>query len=517
MNRSDMVSRLDSNYQWDVIVIGGGATGLGTAIDSAARGYSTLLVEQHDFGKGTSSRSTKLVHGGVRYLKQGNVALVLEALRERGRLKKNAPHLVSDLPFIVPVYDFWEGPFYGIGLRVYDWMAGRLGLGNSENLSRAETLARLPTIESDGLRGGVVYYDAQFDDARLAINMAQTAAELGATLINYCRVVGLSKADSRIAGVQCQDEESGRTLEIAGSVVINATGVFSDSVRRMDDPDCQSIITPSQGVHVVLDRSFLPGDNAIMVPNTDDGRVLFAIPWHGMTVIGTTDTEVDYPSLEPQPFEDEIEFLLVHAGRYLTRDPERSDVKSVFAGLRPLVSTGESDTSAISREHTILIPESGLVTITGGKWTTYRVMAKDAVDQAAIAGGLPPSKSRTKKLKIHGWTDGTPTDYPLDTYGSDATRVLQLASDDPGLSEKLHPDLPYSKAQVVWAVREEMARTVEDVLSRRTRALLLDAKASVECSEQVARIMQAELDLPDTWVEEQVSTYTKVAANYMVR
>ncbi|NND71633.1 MAG: glycerol-3-phosphate dehydrogenase/oxidase [Rhodothermales bacterium] len=511
-----MMTRIEQDLEWDVIIVGGGATGLGTAIDSAARGYTTVLLEQDDFAKGTSSRSTKLVHGGVRYLKQGNVALVLEALRERGRLKKNAPHLVSDLPFIVPVYDWWEGPFYGIGLRVYDWMSGRLGLGDSENLSREETLARLPTIESDGLRGGVVYFDAQFDDARLALNMAQTAAGLGATVANYVRVIGMTKTNSVVRGVVCRDEETGRDIELRGKVVINATGVFSDSIRRMDDPDVRPVITPSQGVHIVLDQSFLPGNSAIMVPNTDDGRVLFAIPWHGTTVIGTTDTEVPFPSLEPKALEEEIDFLLTHAARYLTHDPIRSDVRSVFAGLRPLVSSGEDDTSAISREHTILISTSGLVTITGGKWTTYRVMAKDAVDQAAIAGGLEPTKSSTKKLKIHGWTDSPTDSYPLGVYGSDADGLNELISADPGLVEVIHPDLPYVKAQVVWAVREEMARTVEDVLSRRTRAILLYARASLECARSVAEIMQVELDQSEDWVDDQVATYSKIAAGYIL-
>lgn len=517
MNRDEMIARLDNETVWDVIIIGGGATGLGTAVDAAARGYSTLLLEQSDFAKGTSSRSTKLVHGGVRYLRQGNVGLVLEALRERGRLKKNAPHLVKDLPFIVPVYDWWEGPFYGVGLRMYDWMAGKLGLGDSENLSREETIKLLPTIETEGLRGGVVYYDAQFDDARLAINLAQTAVDLGATLLNYARVTGITKSDSRVDGVLAIDEESGDTLSIRGRVVINATGVFSDSIRLMDEPDASGIITPSQGVHIVLDRDFLPGDSAIMVPHTDDGRVLFAIPWHGSVVIGTTDTELPSPSLEPRPLREEVDFLVKHAAKYLTKDPTLDDIKSVFAGLRPLVSSGESDTASISREHTILISNSGLVTIAGGKWTTYRVMAKDVIDQAAAVGELKHIKCRTKKLSIHGATKTDRSGGPTSIYGSDADAVLSLAEGEPSLGDLVHPAFPYIKAQIVWAVRNEMARTLEDVLSRRLRALLLDAEASIECSRDVATLMAAELRRPESWIDEQVEAYRKLAEGYVAR
>ena len=431
-----MISRLDADTVWDIIVVGGGATGLGTAVDAAARGYNTLLLEQHDFAKGTSSRSTKLVHGGVRYLKQGNVALVLEALRERGRLKKNAPHLVKDLPFIVPVYDWWEGPFYGVGLRVYDWMSGKLGLGDSQNLSKRETIEKIPTIETEGLRGGVVYYDAQFDDARLAINLAQTAVDLGATLINYARVTSVTKSNSVIDGVFVIDEETEQEHKIKGRVVINATGVFTDSVRRMDDPDASTIITPSQGVHIVLDRDFLPGEAAIMVPHTDDGRVLFAIPWHGRTVVGTTDTEMPAPNVEPRPLKEEIDFLLEHTAKYLTKDPTLDDIKSTFAGLRPLVSSGDDDTASISREHTVLISSSGLVTISGGKWTTYRVMAKDVVDQAAAVGELPHIKCKTKKLPIHGATSRSDRKGPISIYGTDASALRQLVTDAPDLGEK---------------------------------------------------------------------------------
>ena len=391
MNRTDMLAALDSRDPWDVVVIGGGATGLGVAVDAADRGYRTVLLEQDDFAKGTSSRSTKLVHGGVRYLQQGNVSLVLEALRERGLLIRNAPHLVRNLGFVVPNYDWWEGPFYGIGLKVYDMLAGKLGLGPSRWLDRDETLEQLPTLEREGLRGGVIYHDAQFDDARLAIALAHTAARAGATLVNYARVTALVKANDLVAGVRVHDLETEREYEVRARVVVNATGVFTDDVLRMDAADTPPIIEPSQGIHLVLDRRYHPASNAIMVPRTDDGRVLFAVPWHGRVIVGTTDTEVERAELEPRPREDEVDFLLEHIARYLEHDPTRADVLSVFAGLRPLVRPGDArDTASISRDHTLITSKSGLVTITGGKWTTYRKMAQDTVDQAIIVGGLEP-------------------------------------------------------------------------------------------------------------------------------
>ncbi|HLT82815.1 MAG TPA: FAD-dependent oxidoreductase, partial [Phototrophicaceae bacterium] len=397
MNRDAMLAALDgADEPWDVLIVGGGATGLGCAIDAASRGYRTVLLEQADFAKGTSSRSTKLVHGGVRYLRQGNVALVLDALRERGRLLANAPHLVRDLPFVVPNYAWWEGPFYGIGLKVYDLLAGRSGFGRSRRLSREETLERIPTLEPDGLDGGVLYYDGQFDDARLAVNMAQTAAEQGAVVLNYVEVVGLVKEEGEVRGVEARDVETGAERVVRARVVVNATGVFTDAIRRMDDAEAPPMVTPSQGVHLVLDRDFLPGETAIMVPKTDDDRVLFAIPWYDRVVVGTTDTPVDGAVLEPRPLAEEVEFLLRHAARYLTRDPRPEDVQSVFAGLRPLVANPEAGSTAeLSRDHTLLISPAGLVTITGGKWTTYRHMAEDTIDRAALLAGLPERACET--------------------------------------------------------------------------------------------------------------------------
>jgi glycerol-3-phosphate dehydrogenase len=513
-----MVRALESHEgPWDFVIVGGGATGLGCAIDASSRGYSALLLEQHDFAKGTSSRSTKLVHGGVRYLKQGNVALVLEALKERGLLLKNAPHLVHDLPFVVPNYTWWEGPYYGIGLKMYDLLAGRSGFGRSKHLSKEETIERIPTIEPDGLDGGVIYYDGQFDDARLAINMAQTAAEQGGVLLNYVRVTGVLKKDEEVAGVRAVDEETGKEYEIGAKAVINATGAFTDAVRAMDDPSAKPMIIPSQGVHIVLDRSFLPGDTAIMVPKTDDGRILFAIPWHDRVLVGTTDTPVDGASLEPRPTEEEIEFLLVHTARYLTRDPGPEDILSTFAGIRPLVgvaSEGE-ETASVSRDHTLHIAPSGLITITGGKWTTYRKMAEDTIDQAALIADLEDRDCVTKSLRLHGYHENTEPFGALASYGSDAPELEALMRDDERYGEPLHPDHAVVAAQVVWAARHEAARTVEDVLARRTRMLLLDARASIAMAPRVARLLAEELGRDEAWQQGQVESYASLARGYL--
>jgi glycerol-3-phosphate dehydrogenase len=518
MNRESMLDAIASGEVFDVAVIGGGATGLGTAVEAASRGYRTVLLEQSDFAKGTSSRSTKLVHGGVRYLRQGNVSLVLEALRERGLLIRNAPHLVHHLAFIVPAYDWWEGPFYGVGLKLYDALAGKLGLGPSKILSREETLARIPTLEPGGLKGGVVYYDGQFDDARLAITLARTFAGLGGVIANYCGVVGLLKERGLVHGVLARDAESGKEIEVRARAVVNATGVFVDAVRKMDDAAVEPMVSPSQGVHIVLDKSFQPGDSAIMVPHTDDGRVLFAVPWHDRVVVGTTDTPVAKVSLEPRALEEEVDFLLKHAARYLTHDPQPSDVKSVFAGLRPLVrANGKSgDTAAISRDHSLTIAPSGLVTITGGKWTTYRKMGEDTVDAAIQVAGLPHKPSVTARLKLHAASRSKRPKRGWEVYGTDAPHLRDIAELEPALMELLHPALPYRAAEVAWAARNEMARTVEDVLSRRTRALLLDARASMEAAPAVAALLGKELGRDAAWEEAQVEEYRATARGYVL-
>jgi glycerol-3-phosphate dehydrogenase len=522
MQRATMVKAIrNREVPWDLAVIGGGATGMGVAVDAAARGLSVVLLEAHGFGKGTSSRSTKLVHGGVRYLEQGNIPLVMSALKERGLMRQNAPHLVHDLAFVVPNYSWWEAPFYGIGLKLYDLLAGRYGFGASQLLSKEETLARLPGLEPEELRGGVVYYDGQFDDARLLIHLAMTAADHGAVLLNYCPVTGLERdGDGYISGLRAKDAESGEELTISARMVINATGVFTDSIRRMADAEAEQLVVTSQGIHLVFERSFLKGDTALMVPKTSDGRVLFVIPWHGHAVAGTTDTPVDAPSFEPRPLQEEIDFILETAARFFVRPPTRADVLAVYVGLRPLVK-GDGKTSALSRDHVIHVDTSGLLTITGGKWTTYRHMAEDCVNHAITLGKLPDVDCPTKNLRIHGYVDEQPSESPvtpggLEVYGSDAKYIQAIASDSTALAAPLHPALPYIGAEVVWAAREEMARTVEDVLARHTRALFLNAKAAIAMAQTVAELLAAELGRDEAWAAAQVKEFTNLAQQYTV-
>ncbi|HOJ59421.1 MAG TPA: glycerol-3-phosphate dehydrogenase/oxidase [bacterium] len=501
---------------WDLAVVGGGATGVGIAVDAATRGFATVLLEQSDFGKGTSSRSTKLVHGGVRYLQQGNISLVMEALKERGILLQNAPHLVRDLRFVVPNYQWWEAPFYGIGLKVYDLLAGKYNFGRSHLLSREEVLDRIPTLEQEGLRGGVLYHDGQFDDSRLLINLAKTAADHGACLLNYARVTRLVKdVDGYIKGLEFLDEETGQYHELSARCVINATGPFGDELRRLDDPAAEALIAPSQGVHIVLDHTYLPGDTAIMVPHTRDGRVMFAIPWHGHTVVGTTDTPISEVRLEPRPLAHEIDFILETAGGYLAKRPSRSDILSVFTGIRPLVKAGgSSSTAALSRDHTIHISKSGLLTIAGGKWTTYRKMAEDGVDHAIVLARLDERPCVTRELRIHGYQQPSDPPGPFAVYGADAGALRQLIHDRPELGEPLHDELPTCGAEIVWAARNEMARTVEDVLARRARALFLNVRAARAMAPAVARLLAAELGKDETWQRRQVESFNQTAGAF---
>ncbi len=515
MNRDQSLARLDDAAEpFDLLVVGGGATGLGTAVDAARRGHRVALLERDDFAKGTSSRSTKLVHGGVRYLRQGNVSLVLEALKERGLLGRNAPHLVHNLAFVIPAYHWWEGPFYGIGLKVYDRLAGQLGLQPSRRLDRDQTIDRIQGIETANLIGGVLYHDGQFDDARLAVHLAMTADDLGAVVANHIEVEDVTKHEGVVTGVVARDRESGRRLQIGGRCVINATGVFVDCLRQRDDPGVSNLVRASQGIHLVLPKAFLPGDAAIMVPKTADGRVLFAVPWHDRVVVGTTDTPVDTIAAEPRALDQELDFVMRHARRYLAHDPGEDDVLSVFAGLRPLVDSGGGPTAALSRDHTIVVSESGLVTVTGGKWTTYRKMAQEVVDQAEMVAGVRPRACATESLRIHGWTHARIDEDYLRPYGADAERLRQLTREQPGWLERLHPRLPYREVEVVWAAREEMARTVEDVLARRTRALLLDADASAAAAARVAELLAAELGRDPDWQARQTDQFRQLADGY---
>ncbi len=492
---------------------------MGAALEAATRKYKTLLLEMSDFAKGTSSRSTKLVHGGVRYLAQGDISLVLEALRERGLLRANAPHLVKNQSFIIPNYEWWGGPFYTIGLKVYDMMAGGLGLGPSVHISKDETLEAIPTLRQEGLNGGVIYHDGQFDDARLSINLAQSIIDYKGTAINHMKVTGLTKGkDGLINGVEAVDALSGESYSIKAKAVVNATGVFTDDILQMDEPGCEKMVVPSQGIHFVLDHDFLQGDHAIMIPKTDDGRVLFAVPWRGKVVVGTTDTLIDKASLEPRALVEEIEFVLNTAGRYLTRPPKRSDIKCIFAGLRPLAAPKGEDkkTKEISRGHKITVSLSGLTTITGGKWTTYRKMGQDIIDKAALLAGLPEHPCITENLPIHGYLRNVDFDDHLYVYGSDAQKIKNLIIEHPELGERLHENLEFTVAEVIWACRHEMAMTIDDVLARRVRALYLDARAAMEMAPKVAHIMAKELGKDMAWETQQIKEFVKMAQGYIL-
>lgn len=521
MKRTESLRAIQHSTEkiWDVIVIGGGATGLGAGVDAASRGFETLVLEKYDFAKGTSSRSTKLVHGGVRYLAAGDIAMVLEALNERGLLLQNAPHLVQNMKFIIPIYEWWDGPFYTVGLKVYDMMAGKLGLGPSIHISKEETMKAIPNLVEKDLKGGVIYHDGQFDDSRLAISLAQTITDNGGYVLNNFGVTGLIKnEEGMISGVQCFDSENNKSHTIKAKVVVNATGIFVDSINRMDQPEHVNTVVPSQGIHIILDQSFLQGDSAIMIPKTADGRVLFAVPWHGKVVVGTTDTLVENPEIEPRALDEEIKFILTTAGKYLAKKPRRKDVLSIFAGLRPLAAPEDKnqETKEISRSHRLIISQSGLITMIGGKWTTYRKMGEDIVDKAILLGGLKDKECVTKNMPIHGYIKNHKNYGHLYVYGSDVPKIKALIGQDPELAEKLHPDLPYLKVEVVWAVREEMARTVEDFLARRTRALLLDARASIAMAPLVAEIMADELGYRRKWRKEQVRLYTEYATGYIL-
>lgn len=519
MEREEMLKRLEAEKQpFDFVIIGGGATGIGIALEASARGYSVVLLEKSDFTKSTSSKSTKLVHGGVRYLAQGNVALVREAVIERGLLMKNAPHLVKNQTFVIPTHGWFDELQYTIGLKFYDLLAGKYSLGRSKHISKKETLKKLPTINAEKISAGVVYQDGQFDDSRLAINTLQSSVEKGAIVLNYCQVTALIKSpEGQVAGVKFTDQEQGESYEIKGKQVVNATGVFADHILKMDNPEAKKSIAPSQGIHLMLDKSFLQGNQAIMIPKTDDGRVLFLVPWHGKVVVGTTDTPIEKEALEPVALEKEIEFILNTASRYLTKTPQRTDVLSVFAGLRPLAaSNGEGKkTKEISRSHKIIQSKSGLLTMIGGKWTTYRKMGEDLVNKAEKLRGWKHILTQTKMMKIHGYKERVDHRNPLYFYGSDEEQIRELMK-EPGMDEVISESMGVVKAQVVWAVRHEMARTVEDFLARRTRCQLLGAEVSMRMAPKVAQVMATELNKDENWVTSQIKNYKEVTSNYIL-
>ena len=514
-----MISQLESHpdQQWDVLVIGGGATGLGIALDAVTRGYKTLLLERSDFAKGTSSRSTKLVHGGVRYLAQGDVFLVMEALAERGRMLKNASHLTTNQEFIIPVYTLFDVILYTVGLTFYDILAGRLSLGRSYFINRRKTLERLPNLKPEGLKGGIVYHDGQFDDSRMALALARSCVKNGGVVLNYFNVAGLLKDENgKIKGVKVKDLVAGKDYELRSKVVINATGVFADEVLRLDNPSAHHIIKPSQGVHIVLDGSFLQGRSAIMIPKTDDGRVLFAIPWYGKVVAGTTDTPLEKISEEPVALEEEINFILRTAARYLVKAPAKKDILSVFAGLRPLASDPDNpqSTKEISRRHKIIVSKSGLITITGGKWTTYRCMAEETLDRAIREGLIEKKKCVTKEFLLDK-IDGVDMDNRLKIYGSGAVEIEALVREHPESGSRISEALPYTLAEIIWICRNEMVVNVEDIIARRTRSLLLDARESEKAAPLIAGIMARELGHDKSWITQQNEKISILVRNYI--
>ena len=519
MNREKNLQQLqDKTKVWDIAVIGGGASGLGVALDAVSRGLSVALFEKADFAKGTSSRSTKLIHGGVRYLAQGQVSLVFEALKERGLLLKNAPHLSHKQSFLIPIYSWWDRIQYSIGLKLYDWMAGSLSLGPSKFISKEETIRRLPHLQTDRLQGAVSYYDGQFDDARLAIHLAQTADELGACLLNYAKVTELTKDGSgKLKGLKVRDMDRKESFHIQAKMIVNATGVFADKILQLDNPSAAKTIQPSQGIHLILDLKFLGGKDALMIPKTKDGRVLFGVPWHDKLLLGTTDTVREKAKLEPEALQQEIDFVLETAGAYLTKKPSREDVIAVFAGLRPLArpKEGSTKTKEISRSHKIILSKSGLVSLTGGKWTTYRKMGEDTVAYFTRITGLALPKSNTSTQKIHGWTATIPGGH-WGIYGSDAEKIKALASQNPRWQERIHPQFPNILAEVVWACEQEMALTVEDVLSRRIRMLILDPEAALAAAESVARTMAGVLHKEEDWITTELTNFRKIAAKYLI-
>lgn len=517
MNKRINTYQISENEEWDIIIVGGGATGLGIAVDAATRGYRTLLVEQADFAKGTSSRSTKLVHGGVRYLAQGDIALVKHALKERGLMQKNAAHLVFKEQFIIPCYSYFDLVKYFVGLTFYDLLAGKYSFGKSKFLSTKHTLKLMPQIKAKGLKGGVSYYDGKFDDARLAINLAQTAKENGAVLINYMKVVGLNKTDDKIDGVLTEDVVTNEKFSLNAKMVINATGVFVDDILSMNNPNAKPLVRPSQGVHIVLDKSFLQSESALMIPKTSDGRVLFAVPWHNHLLVGTTDTPLKEHNIEPRALKGETDFILSTASEYLIKKPKEQDILSVFSGLRPLAAPTDPDidsTKEISRDHKLMVSAKGLITITGGKWTTYRRMAEETVDLAIKETKLIYKPCKTENLSIH-CSNLALDDSHLNVYGTDRKNIEQLIQSSPELAEKIHPDFPHVAAEVYWITKNEMVETVEDVLSRRLRILFIDAQAAIEMAPKVASIMAKEIGADINWEQTQVELFYKLAKGYV--
>jgi glycerol-3-phosphate dehydrogenase len=528
MERRQLIERL-SREAFDILVIGGGATGCGIALDAASRGLRTALVEKQDFSEGTSSRSTKLIHGGVRYLEQaikrldrGQFNLVRDALHERALLLRIAPHLSRRLQLLTPLKRWWEAPYYWVGLMMYDLLSGRASIGRSSYLTRRRSLERYPALRAEGLVGSVAYFDGQFDDSRMNVELALTAIQEGAAAVNHMEATALLKESGRLTGAKLHDGLSGKTLSVRARVVVNAAGPFCDLVRRMDDPACEPMLTTSSGVHIILDSEYAPPDLGMLIPKTEDGRVLFTLPWMGYTLAGTTDSPA--PLAEHVPvLEEEIEYILRHVRLYLDRPLTRADVKSAWSGLRPLVSNPKAGgTAKLSRDHVIADSAAGLITVTGGKWTTYRKMAQDAVDHAIARGRLAATHAcRTQEILLVGATGYEPEAAPRlaaqyglaeDTarhlqlaYGGRAPRVAELAAAK--LGRRLAEGHPHIEAEVVWAVRQEMALTAMDVLARRTRLAFIETRAALAALPRTIELMAKEL----RWDEKRRARETRQA------
>lgn len=516
MERNKHISRLKKNDTFDLLVIGGGATGSGIAVDAASRGMKVLLVEKNDFAEGTSSRSTKLIHGGVRYLEKAfkhldkeQYSFVKEGLYERGVILKNAPHLTNKIKFVTPLYKWIELPYVFAGLKLYDILSGKMRLGKSRLLLKKETLEKLPIVNNDGLKGGVLYYDGQFNDSRMAVMLVKTAVNYGATVLNHMEVTNLIKENNLISGVWLKDNISGETYTAKGIAVVNATGAYADFVRKMDSEEAEPVLKVSSGIHIVLDKKFAPTEYGMMIPETEDGRIIFVLPWEGHALVGTTDDPAvirDHPNVT----ENEIEYVLKQIGKYYKNPPEKKDILSAWSGIRPLVKDPDAKTTEeILRNHYIEVSKSKLVTITGGKWTSYRHMAEDVVDRVISEFSLKAGPCITPDLKIAGGENFNSEDYKLlqqkykidydialhlhRSYGSLAEDVIGSTKKEKAF-ERLDSSHPYIEAEVYYCVKNEMAVHVVDFLIRRIPLGLLDIKAAKYASKRVLEIMRSILD-----------------------
>ncbi len=515
MKREEILPGLRTHDPFDMVVIGGGATGCGVALDAASRGLKVALMEKNDFSEGTSSRSTKLLHGGVRYLEmavkhldKGQYHLVRDALKERGILLRLAPHLCHRLPLVTPLYRWMEVPYILAGLKLYDLLAGSAGIGNSRLLGRSRALERFPMLHAEGLKAGVLYYDGQFDDARMSVCIALTAAQHGAVIANHVCVTDLIKEKGKVAGVQVNDSVSGESWEVRARIVINATGPFTDNLRLMDDPASRPMLKVSSGIHILLDKRFAPPDTGLLIPKTEDGRVLFVLPWEGHALVGTTDEPAEIEE-HPRPSAEDISYLLRHVGRYFDLQVSELDIKAAWSGLRPLIFDPKaSDTAKLTRDHLIEQSPSGLITIAGGKWTTYRKMALDVVNHAVKQFSLKTiSRCRTDRIYLMGGADYDPQGsavlakkYGLDTqvawhlnraYGDRAAEVARIAAS--GYGALLAKGHPYLEAEVLYVLRHECAEHAIDVLARRTSLALLDSAAAGRASGRVIDLMAGEM------------------------